>query len=159
VDWERKLWIIPNPKGKKGREAHILPLPKLALSILQARPRTTEWVFHGKKGHLTTVKKPWKKFLECTGIHDLCIHDLRRTLATHEGDTGASTEVIQKTLGHEESRAATKIYDRSDRRDEVRGAMDAAIGAMLTAGKTSKRKLLAARSGEGAPWNESPGSD
>ena len=104
------------------------------------------------KGHLTTIKKPWKKFMERVGIKDLRIHDLRRTLATHEGDTGASTEVIQKTLGHEESSTATKIYDRSDRRDEVRGAMDAAITAMLSAGKTSKRKLLAATtSGAGAP--------
>ena len=86
---------------------------------------------------------------ERAGIHDLRIHDLRRTLATHEGETGASSEVIQKTLGHEESSAATKIYDRSDRRDEVRGAMDDAIAAMLSAGKTSKRKLLAAHVGGG----------
>jgi integrase len=70
------------------------------------------------------------------------MHDLRRTLAALEGETVASTEVIQKTLGHEESSAATKTYDRSDRRDEVRAAMDAAVSAMLSAGKTSKRKLL-----------------
>jgi integrase len=101
-------------------------------------------VFPGAKGHLTTVRKPWKKFLERSSIHDLRIHDLRRTLATVEADIGASTEAIQKTLGHEEASTATKIYDRSDRRDEVREAMDAAIGAMLAAGKISKRKLLAA---------------
>ena len=71
------------------------------------------------------------------------IHDMRKThRALSEGETGASTEVIQKTLGHEESSAATKIYDRSDRREEVRAAMDAAVSAMLTVGKTSKRKLL-----------------
>jgi integrase len=144
LDWQRSLWTISEPKGKKDRGPHVLPLTKLALSVLRSRPRTTEWVFPGVKGHLTTVKKPWKKFLERVGIRDLRVHDLRRTLATHEGDTGASTEVIQKTLGHEESSAATKIYDRSDRRDEVRGAMDAAIAAMLVAGKTSKRKLLSA---------------
>jgi len=149
LDWQRGLWIIPNPKGRKDRKPHVLPLTQLAFSVLRARPQMTEWVFPGVKGHLTTVKKPWKKFMERAGIHDLRIHDLRRTLATHEGDIGASTEVIQKTLGHEESSAATKIYDRSDRRDEVRGAMDAAIAAMLVAGKTSKRKLLAAPSGAG----------
>jgi integrase len=156
LDWQRGLWIIPDPKGKKDRKPHVLPLTQLALSVLRSRPQTTEWVFPGVKehlvnghllkGHLTTVKKPWKKFIERVGILDLRIHDLRRTLATHEGDTGASTEVIQKTLGHEESSAATKIYDRSDRRDEVRGAMDAAIAAMLAAGKTSKRKLLSSPS-------------
>jgi integrase len=150
IDFTRELWVIPNPKGKKGKEPHVVPLTKLALSVVKERPRVNEWVFPGTKGHLTTIKKPWKKFLERTGIHDLRIHDLRRTLATQEGDTGASTEVIQKTLGHEQSSAATKIYDRSDRRDEVRDAIDAAVSALLAAGKTSKRKLLAMASGTGA---------
>jgi len=153
LDWKRELWVIPSPKGKKGKEPHVVPLTKLALAVLKDRPRVNEWVFSGKKGHLTTIKKPWKKFLERTGIHDLRVHDMRRSIATAEGETGASTEVIQKTLGHEESSAATKIYDRSDRRDEVRGAMDAAVNAMLLAGKTSKRKLLlqAAKPALGAP--------
>lgn len=147
LDWQRGLWIIPNPKGKKGREPHIVPLTDLALSVLKRRPRVNDWVFPGTKGHLTTVKKPWGKFLERVGIQDLRIHDLRRTLATNEGATGASTEVIQKTLGHEESSAATRIYDRSDRRDEVRAAMSTAMSAMLKAGKTTTRKLLAAAPG------------
>jgi integrase len=142
LDWQRELWIIPNPNGRKNRKPHVVPLTKLAISVLKERPQLNEWVFPGRKAHLTTIKKPWRKFLERTGIQDLCIHDLRRTSATNEGETGASTEVIQKTLGHEESSVATKIYDRSDRRDEVRAAMDAAVSAMLTAGKTSKRKLL-----------------
>jgi integrase len=142
LDWERALWIIPNPKGRKGRGSHIVPLTKLALSVLRSRPRINEWVFPGRTGHLTTVKKPWKAFIQRTGIRDLHLHDLRRSLATAEGETGASTEVIQKTLGHTEDSAATHIYDRSDRRDEVRVAMNAAMQAMLAAGKTSKRKLL-----------------
>lgn len=146
IDWQRELWTIPNPKGRKNdSEPHLVPLTKLAVAVLKSRPRVNEWVFPGQKenAHLTTVKKPWKKFIERTGIKDLCIHDLRRTLATQEGDTGASTEAIQKTLGHEESSAATKIYDRSQRRDEVRAAMTTAMTAILAAGKTSKRKLLA----------------
>lgn len=143
IDWQRELWIIPNPKGKKGKEPHVVPLTKIAISVLKDRDQK-EWIFPGRKGHLTTLKKPWKQFRERTGIADLTMHDLRRTLATHEGETGASTEVIQKTLGHEESSAATKIYDRSDRRDDVRDAMEGAVRAMLVAGKTTKRKLLEA---------------
>ena len=71
LDWKRELWIIPSPKGKKGKEPHVVPLTKLALSVLKERPRVNEWVFSGRKGHLTTIKKPWKRFLERTGIHDL----------------------------------------------------------------------------------------
>lgn len=144
IDWEHAIWVISNPKGKKGRSAHPLPLTRLALSVLKSRQRRNEWVFPGKKMHITTVKKPWRLFLSRAGIQGLTLHDLRRTLASQEGEIGASTEVIQKTLGHKESSAATRIYDRSDRRDEVRGAMDAAMRAMLAAGKTSRKKLLKA---------------
>jgi integrase len=143
VDWQCRLWVIPNPKNRKeNQKPHTLPLTKLALSVLKARPRKNEFVFPGVKGHLTSISKPWKRFLKRTGIENLRIHDLRRTLATIEGETGASTEVIQKTLGHVESSVATKIYDRSDRRDEVRGEIDVAMREMLAAGKTSSRKLL-----------------
>jgi integrase len=150
IDFQRELWTIPNPKGKKGQEEHIVPLNKLAVSVLKARPHVNEWIFPGRKIHLTTLKRPWAQFLERAGIDDLHIHDLRRTLATREGEGGATTEVIQRTLGHTESSAATRIYDRSDRRDDVRDAIDAAVSAMLSAGKTSKRKLLLPAPGTGA---------
>jgi integrase len=146
IDFDHAMWVIPNPKGKKGRAAHPLPLTQLAVSVLKARERKNDWVFPGRKTHITTVKKPWTLFLKRAEIQGLTLHDLRRTLASKEGETGASTEVIQKTLGHEESSEATKIYDRSDRRDAVRDAMSAAMAAMLKAGKTTKRKLLTAAS-------------
>jgi integrase len=147
IDWQRGLWTIPNPKSrKKNAKPHILPLTKFAVAVLKARADGSEWVFPGKKKerHLTTIKKPWARFLKRTGIGNLRIHDLRRTLATAEGDTGASTELIQKTLGHTEDSAATRIYDRSQRHDDVRGAMDAAFRSQLAAGKMPKRKLLKA---------------
>jgi integrase len=145
IDWEHALWTIPNPKSKKkSRKPHVVPLTKLAISVLKSRPhvKDNDWVFPGRKGHMVTLRKPWKLFLKRAKISDLTFHDLRRTLATHEGDTGAPTELIQKTLGHSEASAATKIYDRSDRRDDVRDAMSIAVEALLVAGKTTKRKLL-----------------
>ena len=148
IDFEHAMWVISSPKGRKGKKPHPLPLILLAMTVLKGRERTNEFVFPGKKAgaHITTIKKPWGRFLTRAGIHGLTLHDLRRSLASAEGETGASMEAIQKTLGHTESSTATKIYDRSDRRDEVRGAMDKAVGMMLAAGKTSKRKLLPAAS-------------
>jgi integrase len=147
IDWNRELWVITNPKGwKQNLRAHVLPLTKLAVGVIRARTRVKDnpFVFPGLKRetHLTTLKKPWAIFLKRAGITNLRIHDLRRTLATVEGETGASTEIIQKTLGHEEASAATKIYDRSQRRDAVREAITVAEQALLSAGKTSRRKLL-----------------
>jgi integrase len=145
IDWQRGEWKIPSPKSsKKNAKTHKLPLTKFAVAVLRARPDGSEWVFPGKtkERHLTTIKKPWARFLKRTGIGNLRIHDLRRTLATAEGDTGASTELIQRTLGHTEDSEATRIYDRSQRLDELRGAMDAGWGHLLAAAKMPRRKLL-----------------
>ena len=148
LDWERALWTITNPKGKQNSEPHVVTLPKLAVAVLKARPRVSEYVFFGRTGHLTTLRKPWARFIARAGLSNLNVHDLRRTLATQEGETGASTEVIQRTLGHAASSVATKIYDRSQRRDDVRDAMTAAMAAMLATGKTSEKKLLAVPRGQ-----------
>jgi len=144
LDFKRGLWLISNPKSKKAnKKVHIVPLVTEALHILRERPRTSEWVFPGRNGnHLTTIKKPWQEFRLRAGIQDFRLHDLRRSAATEMGQTGASTEVIQKALGHEQASEATKIYDRADRRDDVREAMAAAIGNLLKVGNTSRRKLL-----------------
>ena len=99
IDWERALWVIPNPKGKRGRAAHVLPLTQLALSVLKDRPRGSEWVFPGKKTHITTVKKPWALFLARTGIQDLTLHDLRRTLASQRGGDGGFDRGYPKDVG------------------------------------------------------------
>lgn len=144
------LWRVTTFKGRKKKgtdepEFHIVPLIDEAITLLKRRPRVdgSDWVFPGRKGALTTLKKPWAAFIKRTGITDLTYHDLRRSLATAEGDTGASTELIQKTLGHVQNSAATKIYDRSDRRHAVRAGMKKAVKSLLMAGKISPQKLLA----------------
>ena len=149
IDFQRALWIIPNPKGKRGVTEHIVPLNAMAMDVLESRPRTGEWVFPGKSDgrHLKTIAKPWKAFLKRAGIEGLHVHDLRRTVATRQGESGASTRLIQKTLGHTDDSVATRIYDRSEQREDVREAIDAAMQSMLAAGKSSKRKLLAAHRG------------
>ena len=145
IDFDNELWTITAPKGRRGTESHIVPLNSLAVSVLKSRPRQTDWVFPGRKGCVTTMKKPWKRFLAAAGISGLTFHDLRRTLATTEGDTGATRESIQKTLGHVGDSAATKIYDRSDRREDVRAAIASAVDHLLAGGKTTAKKLLAVR--------------
>lgn len=65
-------------------------------------------------------------------LSDLRIHDLRRSLGSWQAATGASLAIIGKTLGHKTA-SATQIYARLNL-DPVRQAMEAATGALLTAG-------------------------
>ena len=59
------------------------------------------------------------------------IHDLRRTLGSWQAATGASLQVIGKSLGHRDV-ATTAIYARLDL-DPVRNSLNVATAAMLEA--------------------------
>lgn len=67
-----------------------------------------------------------------TGIDNLRIHDLRRTLGSWQAKTGASLVIVGKSLNHK-SPSTTAIYARLDL-DPVRESVDRATDAMLIAG-------------------------
>jgi integrase len=62
-------------------------------------------------------------------LHDLRIHDLRRTLGSWQAVQGASLPIIGKSLGHKTA-TATQIYARLNL-DPIRQSMQAAAAALL----------------------------
>ena len=62
-------------------------------------------------------------------LHDLRIHDLRRSLGSWQAATGASLAIIGKSLGHK-SVSATQVYARLNL-DPVRRSMEAAVSALI----------------------------
>jgi integrase len=121
IDMGAAVWRIPETKNGRPQ---IIPLLAEEMAILTARKAAASgpWVFPGRTdaktgkakgvtGHLVEPKKGWATLLKRAGIGDLHIHDLRRSLGSFMVDTGASIEVIGKTLGHQ-SPAATAIYAR-----------------------------------------------
>lgn len=67
-----------------------------------------------------------------SGLLDIRIHDLRRTLGSWQAATGATTAIIGKSLGHK-SQKATAIYARLDI-DPIRGSIEKATDAMFSQG-------------------------
>jgi len=114
VSFDRELWIIPAEESKTGEELPVV-LTKQALEILDRREPVVkgEYVFPGRRGaaHMMDPKVGWQRILSRAGIEDLRMHDLRRSLASFQIDTGTSIEVIQKTLGHG-NKATKEIYAR-----------------------------------------------
>lgn len=129
IDFDLALWHIPLTKNK---ESQTIPLTPLALQVLQERfeKSQSEWVFpsSSKTGHLMEPKKAWAKFLRTTGLKDLRMHDLRRTLGSYMAMNNQSLQIIGKVLGHR-SPAATQIYSRLAH-DPLRKAMELAQGSM-----------------------------
>lgn len=68
-----------------------------------------------------------------SGLLDLRLHDIRRTLGSYQAITGASLPIIGKTLGHK-SQLSTAIYARLNL-DPVRDSMEKATSAIFSARK------------------------
>ena len=114
ISWSRATWSVPAHQAKGG-EALDIALSPVVVRILENRREASinEWVFpgRGRTGHLVEPKSAWKRILKRAGLHDLRLHDLRRTLGSWQAATGASLPIIGKTLGHK-NLAATQIYAR-----------------------------------------------
>lgn len=136
MKWEElnlssKEWKIPETKNG---ESLTIPLPNEAMEILKTRKKEQEglenkndFVFpsNSSSGHLADPKKAWQRVLNRAGIVDLRLHDIRRTLGSYQAITGASLQVIGKSLGHK-SGQATQIYSRLHL-DPVRESVEKAI--------------------------------
>ena len=137
-------WEIPHPKN---RTPYTVALTPEAVSIFKNRQRNrvkdSIWVFPGcgKTGHITDFKKRWHELLKRAGIENLRQHDLRRTLGSWQAASGASLQVIGKSLGHT-SVQATAIYAQLNL-DPVRESVAAATKAMILASRKKPRLLVA----------------
>ncbi len=134
ISFSRSEWRITDLKNS---DEQVLPLTTQALQILKNRKGvdSSPFVFSGtdKTGHITYPKSGWARVKKESGIKDINIHDLRRSLGSWQTKTGASLQIVGKTLDHK-NLSTTLIYARLNS-DPVRESMEKATNAMLNAGK------------------------
>ncbi len=135
VNFNRCEWRIPMTKNGTSQ---VLPLVDAAVFLLRERRKdiSSEWVFPSKlnnTGHLVEPRESWDTIRRISGLKDLRMHDLRRSLGSWQARTGASLVIIGKTLNHQ-SPQSTHVYARLDS-DPVRQAMETAVTAMQQAAK------------------------
>lgn len=111
LDFNRGLWHKPTTKTGIP---HTVPIPKALLDRLAALPKTNQWVFATKKGHLsaTPLFYRWEQIRQAAGLADVTIHDLRRTCASWLAMNGANLAVIGRGVLNHSSLAHTAIYAR-----------------------------------------------
>ena len=133
------LWRITAGDAKAGEEMNI-PLVPEAVALLQRLRHENGgksfWVFpaDSKTGHYQEPKRAWSTLRRRSGLADLRIHDLRRTMGSWLVRTGANTAINAKALGHK-SMAAAAVYQRIADVDPVRDAMERATTAFLGSSK------------------------
>ena len=134
IDMEARTWRIPR-EADKGKRDRIVFLSEPAMEVLTVRQKIadSEWVFPSrngaKSGHYSDPKSAWKSVLKHSGITNLRVHDLRRTLGSWMANCGTSLHIIGDALQHK-SPQATRIYARLGG-DAVRDAVNEATRAML----------------------------
>lgn len=132
VDFDKQLWTIPKTDTKNGTE-HYVPLPKIALDILDRLKQLTsndKYVFaspvkeHSPVGH---GQKAAQRIREDYKIEEFNIHSLRTTFATRQAGLGTPPQVLSKLLNHKkpgEGSTITAIYNKYDYEDEKRIAIN-----------------------------------
>ena len=140
VDLGRAVWYLPGTEAKGGAALAVV-LPEPAVAILQARREADpggEWVFPSKvtSGPIDDPRKAWARIRKRSGLTDLRMHDLRRSLGSWQAAMGTSLQIVGKSLGHRDMKA-TQVYARLQL-DPVRKSVEAATSAMLKVGGNPK---------------------
>jgi integrase len=139
LDLDRAEWRVPGVLMKNDEPQTITLAPE-AVEILRARKEARQpgsksrFVFPSAKaesGHIEDPRRAWDRVLRASGLTDLRLHDLRRTLGSWQARTGASLLLIGKSLNHKDQ-ASSAIYARLDL-DPVRQSVDRATTAMFEA--------------------------
>lgn len=135
VQLDDAIWRIPAADAKAGQEMNIPLVPEAVAVLRDIKTRldfVTPWVFPADSttGHYQEPKRAWATLRRRSGLADLRIHDLRRTMGSWLVRTGSSTAVNMAALGHRSLQAAS-VYARIADADPVRAAMGKAASALL----------------------------
>ena len=116
IDFKMRTWFIP--KTKNGTSLTV-PLTDALIERLRELYAFTGgecWLFPSSQSATGYMNEPihiWRKIKRITGITNLRIHDLRRTVGSYEAMNGVSLPIISKTLNHKTFQA-TQVYSRLD---------------------------------------------
>lgn len=128
MKWEQlngDVWTIPKGQTKADRK-HYVPLPPMALDIINSLKNDSEYVFESPKYKGEPVYSIHSSFYAATDrakLKDVRIHDLRRTAATCMAELGAERTILGKVLNHKGlagDNQVTARYDRYSYMDEKR---------------------------------------
>jgi integrase len=143
IDLPRKVWEVPVTKKARGSaegtgKPFIVPLSPQAIAVLkllQPFSAHSDYVFPGAgprratadaERNLFSPQKSIQRTRETTGIRDLQMRDIRRTVATGLGKLKIPPVTISRVLDHtiQGIGQVTHVYARYDFLEEKREALD-----------------------------------
>jgi integrase len=130
VDFRAGSWALPDAKA--GRRTVILGVP--ALALLADLGRTEGYAFVRSSGRPVSwhmIEYAWSKIRTRAGIAGLRLHDLRHTVGTYAGASGASAFLVRDLLGHRNLAMTNRYVSRHT--DPLRATADVVSGQIAAA--------------------------
>ena len=128
IDFERRTWTIPREIAKNDR-THEVPLPDLAMEIIETVPRlnSQDLLFTTNGRSVVSGFSKAKRISDSkANVHDYRIHDLRRTAASGMARLAVPPHVVEKILNHSSGTISgvAAVYNRYGYETEKREALN-----------------------------------
>jgi integrase len=130
---EGNVWTLPGDRSKNHR-AHDLPLPPLAMEIIEGVPATGDLIFStnsrtpisGWSKAKTRLVEVMQRLAGETKIKPWTIHDIRRSTATKLAELGVAPHVIESVLNHVSGfrSGVSGTYNRNQYLPEKKAALE-----------------------------------
>jgi integrase len=119
---EGATWTLPAPKNGVP---HVIPLTAPVLEIIrgQLRVEGSPWVFTMDGKRPVSCSKLGGYIQGLTGLQDVVVHDIRRTMRTGLPRLGVSPDIAERVIGHVIT-GIRSVYDRHAYLDEKRDALE-----------------------------------
>jgi integrase len=148
LDLPHGIWTIPGERTK-NHKSHMLALPALALSMIEATPRMAEraHLFGTRVGGFCRWSQGKVELDVRCGVEGWTLHDLRRTVATRLADLGVQPHVVEQLLNHHSGHRSgiAGVYNRSAYEREARAALALWADHISALVEGRKRKVVSLR--------------
>jgi integrase len=115
VDWDNRQIHLPVTKnGEAGFALLNSHTYELLKKMEQERDKSVDWIFPSKtsaSGHLTEIRRTFKRICENAGVTNFKIHDMRRAYASTLINADIPLNQVKELLNHKDIRT-TLVYAR-----------------------------------------------
>jgi integrase len=160
INTTNQTWIIPTSKIK-SKKPHVVPLSIAAMKVLNERKTQrsdSDFVFassNSQSGHIADKSSAggfWRRIVKRAELYNegtpetnIRIHDLRRTLASYQVQSGGSIQTTSKLLGHSSINITSSTYAHLSV-DNVREDLERTTAAIFQIGTGEVNKLSGIKS-------------
>ncbi len=124
IDLEAQVWRMPLEKTKTQQAPHTVPLPALAMPVVQhlLQVHRRGFLFDGMKHQ--AVARAVTRWLATVEIPHFTPRDIRRTWKSRAADAGVDRFTRDLIQQHARGDTGSRHYDRADYGGQMRAAMD-----------------------------------